>query len=75
MPAQIAILLALNAALFDAVPLEQMAAAQRAVQDAANALPQDVSERLDQSDRLSDADREQLTAAARQALAAAPASH
>ena len=74
-PAQIAILLALNAALFDAVPLEQMAAAQRAVQDAANALPEDVSERLDQSDRLSDADREQLTAAARQALAAAPASH
>ncbi len=68
-PAQIAILLALNAALFDAVPLERMAAAQRAVADAANALPDDVGERLTDGDQLTDADREQVTEAARQALA------
>jgi len=75
-PAQIAILLALNAALFDPVALERMADAQRAVQDAANALPDDVGKRLADGDQLSDADREQVTAAARQALttflAAAP---
>jgi len=47
-----------------------MAAAQRAVEDAANALPDDVGERLADADRLTDADREKVTAAARQALAA-----
>jgi F-type H+-transporting ATPase subunit alpha len=68
-PAQIAILLALNGALFDPVPLERMTAAQQAVQDAANALPDDLGERLAAADQLTDADREQVTAAARQALA------
>jgi F-type H+-transporting ATPase subunit alpha len=67
--AQIAILLALNAALFDPVPLDQMTTAQRAVEDAANALPDDVGERLAAADRLTDADREQVTEAARKALA------
>ena len=69
-PAQIAILLALNAAMFDPVPLDRMAAAQRAVEDAANALPDDVGERLAGAEPLTDADREQVTAAARGALAA-----
>ena len=68
-PAQIAILLALNAALFDPIPLDRMAAAQQAVQDAASALPEDLSERLSGADKLTDADREQVTEAARQALA------
>jgi F-type H+-transporting ATPase subunit alpha len=68
-PAQIALLLALNAALFDPVPLERMTAAQQAVQDAANALPDDLGQRLAEADQLSDADREQVTEAARQALA------
>lgn len=68
-PAQIAILLALNAALFDSIALERMAAAQQAVEDAANALPEDVGERLAHTGKLTDADREQVTAAARQALA------
>ena len=57
-PAQIAILLALNAALFDPVALDRMAAAQRAVEDAANALPDDVGERLAGAEALTDADRE-----------------
>lgn len=68
-PAQIAILLALNATLFDAVPLDRMADAQRAVADAANALPDDLTERLTDAERLGDADREQVSAAARQTLA------
>lgn len=68
-PAQIAILLALNAALFDPVPLERMAAAQRAVEDAANALQGDLGERLAAADQLNDADREQVTEIARLALA------
>jgi F-type H+-transporting ATPase subunit alpha len=69
-PAQIAILLALNATLFDPVPLERMAAAQQAVTEAANGLPDEVGKRLAGVDRLTDADREQVTEAARQALAA-----
>jgi F-type H+-transporting ATPase subunit alpha len=68
-PAQIAILLALNAALFDPVPLDQMVAAQLAVQTAADALPDDLVERLTDADQLSPADRAQVTGAARQSLA------
>ena len=68
-PAQIAILLALNAALFDPVPLDRMAAAQRAVEDAAHALPDEVGERLAGAEALTDADRKHVTDAARQALA------
>jgi F-type H+-transporting ATPase subunit alpha len=68
-PAQIANLLALNAALFDPVPLEHMVAAQQAVESAADALPDDVRERLAGPQALTDADREQVTAATRQALA------
>jgi F-type H+/Na+-transporting ATPase subunit alpha len=69
-PAQIAILLTLNTKLFDAVPLECMTAAQQAVEDAANALPDELRTRLSGVDKLTDADREQVSAAARQALAA-----
>ena len=68
--AQIAILLALNAGLFDPVPLARMGAAQQAVQDAANALPDALGLRLADGAKLSEADREQLTVAAREALAA-----
>lgn len=67
-PAQIAILLALNAALFDPVPLEHMADAQRAVEDAVKGLPDDTLERLADAEKLTDADREQVTEAARLAL-------
>jgi F-type H+-transporting ATPase subunit alpha len=68
--AQIAILLALNTGLFDTVPLERMTAAQKAVEEAANELPEDLGKRLTAGDRLSDADREQVTAAARGVLTA-----
>lgn len=69
-PAQIAILLALNAALFDAVPLEHMLAAQHAVEEMANDLSDDLSNRLTVGDKLTETDRLQITEAARLALAA-----
>lgn len=68
-PAQIAILLALNAALFDPVPLERMVDAQRAVKDAVDALPDELGERMAGTETLADSDRELVTDAARQALA------
>ena len=43
---QIAILLALTAKLFDTVPLDQMSAAERAVQEAAEEVPDDVRSRF-----------------------------
>ncbi|MGM0826221.1 MAG: alternate F1F0 ATPase, F1 subunit alpha [Pseudomonadota bacterium] len=69
-PAQIAILLALNAALFDAVPLEHMPAAQHAVEEMANDLSDDLSNRLTTGVKLTETDRLQITEAARLALAA-----
>jgi F-type H+-transporting ATPase subunit alpha len=69
MPAQIAILLALTAGLFDAVPLARMPEAERAVQEAATAIPADVIERLVSADALSEADRQTIVAIGRTALA------
>ncbi len=68
-PAQIAILLALSAGLFDAVPLDRMTDAEQAVRKAAAEIPAQVSERLDSADTLSDEDRETIIDIARQALA------
>lgn len=45
-PAQIAVLLALTAELFDQVPLDQMTLAEQAVRDAAADVPSDVRERF-----------------------------
>ena len=67
--AQIAILLALNAGLFDSVPLSRMVAAQQAVQAAADTLSDDMVERLTQGDELTPADRKQVTEAARGSIA------
>jgi F-type H+-transporting ATPase subunit alpha len=69
MPAQIAVLLALTAELFDPVPLDRMAEAERAVRDAAEAIPAEVSARLDATEKLEDDDREVILDIARQALA------
>lgn len=69
MPAQIAVLLALTAELFDGVPLDQMTDAERVVREAANEIPAEVLDRLDRADRLSDGDRELIVQLARQALA------
>lgn len=68
-PAQIAVLLALSAALFDQVPLERMTEAEHALRAAAEAIPADVRERLDTADTLSAADREIIIQIARAALA------
>lgn len=69
-PAQIAVLLALIANLFDEVALERMPDALRAVQEAAAAIPPDMCARLESAEKLRDEDRRQVTDLARGALAA-----
>ena len=70
MPAQIAILLALTAELFDHVPLDRMTDAVFTVQEAAANIPGEVGARLETADKLSDGDRQTIVELARQALAA-----
>ncbi|GAB1427806.1 alternate F1F0 ATPase, F1 subunit alpha [Aminivibrio sp.] len=67
-PAQIAILLAISAELFDEIPLNRIDEAERAVQQAAEAMPDDLRERLFTGDTLADEDREAITEIARKAL-------
>ncbi|MDQ6881634.1 MAG: F0F1 ATP synthase subunit alpha, partial [Pseudomonadota bacterium] len=68
--AQIAIVLALTAGLFDPVAVERMADAERAVFDAAGkSIPADVGQRLLDSDKFSDEDRKAIVGLARRALA------
>jgi len=67
--AQIAILLALTADLFDPVPLDQMTKAQKAVSEAATQIPPDVVAHFDTAKKLSDEDRKVIIEIARQALA------
>jgi F-type H+/Na+-transporting ATPase subunit alpha len=67
-PAQLAVLLALTAELFDRVDLDQMTAAGVAVQKAATAIPADVRARFESAQELSDADRKAITDIARRAL-------
>jgi len=69
MPAQIAILLALTAELFDRVPLDQMTDAEKTVRKAAADIPAEVRERLDTAEKLSDEDRETIIQIARKSLA------
>jgi F-type H+-transporting ATPase subunit alpha len=68
-PAQIITLLTLSAGLFDPVPLERMADAERAVNDAAARIPQEVRERFETAKKLSDGDRKTIVDIARTALA------
>ncbi len=68
MVAQIAVLLALTAGLFDPVPLEQMKAAEQAVRDASAAIPATICTRLDTADTLQDEDRAAVLQMARKAL-------
>ncbi len=67
-PAQVAVLLALTARLFDPVPLERMPDAQAAVRQAAAEIPAAIGERLLTAKSLSDADRDAIVAIARKAL-------
>jgi F-type H+-transporting ATPase subunit alpha len=66
--AQIAILLALTANLFEPVPLNQMIDAEQAVKEAAAGMPAEVCRLLEAAAELSDADRNTIVAIARQAL-------
>jgi len=59
-PAQIAILLALTANLFDRVPLDQMTDAEHALRDAAAQIPAEVCKCLDSADKLTDDDRKAI---------------
>ena len=68
-PAQIAVLLALTAGLFDPVPLEQMPDAERAVREAAATIPDEVRARFDAAEKLADEDRTLILDVARRALA------
>ena len=68
-PAQIAILLALSAGLFDGVPLEQMKDAEHSLRDASADIPAEVRNRLATAEKLSDADRETIIQIARKSLA------
>ena len=56
-PAQITVLLALTANLFDPVPLEQMTDAGHAVREAAATIPAEVSARFESAAKLSDEDK------------------
>jgi F-type H+-transporting ATPase subunit alpha len=67
-PAQIAVLLALSAELFDPVPLDKMTEAEHAVHEVALKIPKDVCERFETADKLSDADRKVIIDLTREAL-------
>lgn len=73
---QIIILLALTAGLFDAIPLADMPAAEQAVREAANDIPQDIQHRWLSDKKISDQDNNVIIALARKSLlpfaAAAP---
>jgi len=67
-PSQIAILLALSNGLFDAVPMEQMIAAEQSVNDAAKNMPAEIRNRLDTTAKFSDEDQQAIIEIARQAI-------
>jgi len=68
-PAQIAVLLALSAKLFDQVPLDQMAEAESGLRAAAADMPAEVRGRLDTAEKLSREDRQTIVEIARKSLA------
>jgi F-type H+-transporting ATPase subunit alpha len=68
-PAQITVLLALTANLFDPVPLDRMTDAGRAVREAAANIPAEVSARFETAAKLNDEDKKAIIEIARQALA------
>ncbi len=68
-PAQIAILLALSAGLFEPVPMDKMKDAEHAVREAAASIPAQVCARLETTAKLNDEDRQAIIQIARQALA------
>jgi len=69
MPEQIFILLALNAKLFDNVPLDRMTDAERSLREAVQAVSAEVHKFFDTNEELSDKDREIILEIAQKALA------
>jgi F-type H+-transporting ATPase subunit alpha len=67
-PAQIAVLLALTAKLFDSLPLDRMDDAMRAVQEKAAGIPSEVCARFETAAELNDEDRKTIIEIARQSL-------
>jgi len=67
-PAQITVLLALTANLFDPVPLDQMTKAGQVVREAAMSIPADVRERFETAEKLNDEDKKTIVEIARKAL-------
>ena len=67
-PAQITVLLALTAELFDAVPIDQMVDAERAVREAAANIPPDMSARFETATKLNAEDRNAIIDIARLAI-------
>jgi F-type H+-transporting ATPase subunit alpha len=67
-PAQITVLLALTAGLFDSVPLERMTVAEHALYEAEAEIPAKIRQQLGSTEKLSDADRETIVQIARNAL-------
>jgi F-type H+-transporting ATPase subunit alpha len=67
---QIAVLLALAGDLFEPVPLEKMAAAERAVREAAAEIPTEVRMRMGTAAKLTDEDRGTIVQVVRRALEA-----
>lgn len=67
-PAQIAVLLALTAGLFDPVALEKMTEAQLSVQAAAASIPAEITAQFESDQKLRDEDRETILGIVRQAL-------
>jgi F-type H+-transporting ATPase subunit alpha len=67
-PAQIAVLLALTAKLFDLVPINKMTDAESAVHEAASNLPPEIAARFETTDKLSDEDHKTIIEIARKAL-------
>jgi F-type H+-transporting ATPase subunit alpha len=69
-PAQIAVLLALTAGLFDPVPLDRMTDAEHAVHLAATRIPAEIRARFETAEKLSEEDRSVIIELAREALVA-----
>jgi F-type H+-transporting ATPase subunit alpha len=67
-PAQIAVLIALSAGLFDGISLDRMKEVQEAVHGASTEIPANIRERFDTADELSDDDREVILKIAGDAL-------
>ena len=68
-PVQITVLLALLAGFLDSIPLDRMQDAERALQNVADTIPEEVRRRFFSADKLTDEDRDVVLQVAGEALA------